>query len=79
MQVSHHITQVFGKDLREDKEENARHDHDDASRDIDWAVASILHAASPPEDRIALEVLVVLTQSALSRFGMLACLVRLNR
>lgn len=66
-------------DLRVDQKKDGRQDKDDTGRDVHWTIASILHAASPPEDRIALEILVVLPESTSLRVMVVAALARMNR
>ena len=66
-------------DSRVDKEENGGYDHDNASPDINWTVASILHATTPPEYRVALKILVVFAEDAFLRFGMLTRLASVDR
>lgn len=66
-------------DLRVDQKEDGRQDKNDTGRDVHWTVASILHTASPPEDCISLEILVVFPEDTSWRIVVVVALARINR
>lgn len=78
-QVSHVVIYFLGIDVREDEKEDGRQDNGNTSPDVDWTVASILYAASPEENCIALEILVILPEDSALRVVVSTALVRLNR